>query len=334
VKYKYRLTFFHPNPGFFRFDEPSIKFQLDNEIEINVQARDVENLNDATKFHIESGGYFNETSARKEGERLRSSLRIANCMLDLGLSVPIVDTTSARLSDTARSEAQNKFGGIIMDAIVGLSVYPDDGNHFEFVPSGKANVFPSNPYYMLEGTKRLWELNLQYDQKTNDALEILHVAGKERSEKTKFLTTYLALEMLIERKPRSDNAKTVIDCFLGQLSASGLTSGELTSLSSSISNLRKYESFGSAFRDLVKRIENMESIAAMPKLKFVSKCIDARNSIAHKVNLDSNINLAELTKGMRELAMALIWTRNQFPDVSLEIPASSINMEKFESRVL
>lgn len=334
MKYKYRFTFFHPNPGFFQFDKASISFQLDNSTTIKVQARNSKILNDATKFHIESGGYIDEITAKEAGEKLRSRLRIANCMLDLGLNIPIVDTTSKRLSDARRSEIQNDINGVVLDTIIGLHIYPDDNNHVEFIPSGKGNVLRRNPYFVLEQLKQLWELDLQYDEKTNDALEILHIAGQERSEKTKFLTTYLALELLVDRKPRSDNAKSVIDCFLGQLSTSGLADEELTALSSSIGNLRKYESFGSALRSLINRIVNVNTFAGIPKQNFASKCITTRNAIAHKVNLDPNTNLPELTKGMREMVMSLIWTRNQFPELSLDPPEEYISMERFEIRLL
>tara|TARA_B110000879_G_scaffold118709_1_gene157721 strand:- start:769 stop:1776 length:1008 start_codon:yes stop_codon:yes gene_type:complete len=332
-KHKYRLTFNSPNPGFFRFDEASLTFKLDEYSEIEIKARDAGKLVDATKFHIESGGFLDKASAIQAGENLRSSLRMTNCMLDLGLNIPIKDSTSGSVSDAIKLEAA-KTGGVVLDTIVGLRIYPDDGAHFEYVMAGRANVFPSDPYYALEGLKRLWVLNLKYDQKTNDVLEILHAAGREKSSKAKFLTTYLGLELLIERSPRSDNAKKAIDELLKKLLEFKLTESELTSIKSSISNVRKYESFGTAFRNLVSRIENPSDFAGMPISDFVSKCISTRNAIAHKATLDPKINLDQLTKGMREFSMQMIWTKNGFPGVSLEIPASSIQMEKFETRVM
>ncbi len=333
MKYKYRLTFYCPTPGFFRFDEDSLSFKLDDDSGIEIRARDAEKLIDATKFHIESGGFLDQASATEAGEKVRSSLRMANCMLDLGLNIPIEDSTSGSVSDATKLEAA-KTGGVVLDTIVGLRVYPDDGAHFEYVMAGKGNVFPSDPYYALEGLKRLWALNLDYDQKTNDVLEILHAAGREKSSKAKFLTTYLGLELLIERSPRSENARKAIDELLEKLLEFELPESELTSIKSSILNLRKYESFGTAFRSLVSRIENPSDFAGMPISDFASKCISTRNAIAHKATLDPKINLDELTKGMREFSMQIIWTQNGFPGVSLEIPASSIQMEKLEMRVM
>ena len=62
-KHKYRLTFNSPNPGFFRFDEASLTFKLDEYSEIEIKARDAGKLVDATKFHIESGGFLDKASA-------------------------------------------------------------------------------------------------------------------------------------------------------------------------------------------------------------------------------------------------------------------------------
>jgi len=57
MKYKFRLVFFHSRPGFFRIDSESIDYPLNEELVIQIVPRDSDNLLNASKYHIECGGF-------------------------------------------------------------------------------------------------------------------------------------------------------------------------------------------------------------------------------------------------------------------------------------
>ena len=152
MSYKFRLVFYHSRPGFFRIDEKSIDYSLSEDLVVHVVPRDSDNLISASKYHIECGGFSSIQDAENCGEKLRTHLRMLNCMLDLGLSIPIIDGKSGSVSEGVKEQIR-KDGGELIDTIVGLHVFPDDGNHFEHVTSGKMNVFPSDPYYVFKGLK-------------------------------------------------------------------------------------------------------------------------------------------------------------------------------------
>lgn len=127
MAYKFRLTFWHPKAGRFPFDEAAKTVAMDDGLAL--VARNADSLTEATQFHFEGGGYENEKAARVADERLRVRLRVLNALLNLGIAMPAIDSTSARLSAPARKAAEDKSGIKVLDTISGVGVFPDDGNH-------------------------------------------------------------------------------------------------------------------------------------------------------------------------------------------------------------
>ncbi len=208
MKYKFRLVIFHSRPGFFRIDKKSLDYPLNQDLVVQVVPRDSDNLQDASKYHIECSGFPSSQDAQNCGEKLRTHLRMLNCMLDLGLSIPSVDGKSGSVSEEIKNKIRQD-GGELLDTIVGLHVYPDDEKHFEHVASGKMNVFPSDPYYVLKGLKDSWDNTFELNEKAAEVIEILNISVREVSPKVKYLATYLAMEQIIERKMRSESCSRV-----------------------------------------------------------------------------------------------------------------------------
>lgn len=332
MKFKFRLVFFHSKPGFFRIEEESIDYPLDENLTIRLVPRDSSSLKDASKYHIECGEFLSDGEARQCGEKLRTHLRLLNCMFDLGLSIPNFDGTSSSVSEEVKGKVREN-GGELLDTIVGLYVYPDDERHFEHVPSGKINVFPSDPYYVLKGLKDSWNNTFELNEHTAEVLEILNLSVREASPKVKFLAAYLAMEQIIERKMRSENAQALIDNFIQLTQDSALSNAEKESLAGSLGSLKE-QSFSSAFVSFAKCITSPKEINGMPIKKFISQCIKLRNRIAHNVAISEIREIEEYTKSLRELAMSILWSKNDFPNFSVYRPPDQVELEKMEIRVL
>ena len=332
MSYKFRLVFYYSKPGFFRVDEESIEYSLSDSLVVSVFPRDADKLNIASKYHIESGGFPSENEARICGEKLRTHLRLLNCILDLGLSIPSVDGNSSKLSNAIKESAR-KEGGEILDTITGLYVFPDDGLHFEHVTSGKINVYPGDPLYTLKGLKDSWENEFELDENTQEIIEILNISVRESSPKVKFLATYLAMEQIIKRKMRSERAQELIDEFINLTKSSNLTGSEKNSLSGSLGYLKE-QAFSSVFTAFAKTTVNPKEINNMSVKKFVSECISLRNKVAHNISVKKLPKLEEFTKHLRIMALSVLWTKNKFPNVSIERPGDRLEMEKMESRLL
>lgn len=332
MKYKFRLVFYHSKPGFFRVDEKYINYSLNDDLVISLCPRDSDCLLTASKYHIDGGSFSSEQEALDCGEKLRIHLRMMNCMLDLGLSIPTSDGVSGSVSKEIKNKIREE-GRELLDTIIGLCVYPDDEKHFEHVASGKINVFPSDPFYVLKGLKDSWVNTFNLDQETSEVIEILNISVRESSPKIKFLATYLAMEQIIKRKMRSDRAQDLIDQFIEITETSTLSESEKASLSGALGYLKE-QSFSSAFSNFSRRIENPTKINGESVTKFVSNCIKLRNKIAHNVAIDNLPQIEEYTKHLRNMAMSILWTENSFPAFSVYRPADQFAMEKMEIRVL
>jgi hypothetical protein len=323
--FRFRLTFHHMTPGFFRFDGESKTFSLADDIELMLVARDADKLSEATRFHLEARGFSDEKTARAAGERLRLRLRVLNSLLGLGITVPTIDTTSGGASAAIKEKVLRETGAVALDSIVGLAVFPDDDNYFEYVMAGTANVHPSDPSYLFVALKQVWSIEMQFDERAKDALEILGRATTETSLRAKFLLTYLATEQMVDRAARSDAAQKLIREFQERVRCAGLKQREADSLCGALAQLNE-QSFNSALTALADRIADPPEVRGKPLREFLSECVATRNRIAHNAALKPETNLQELSDGLRHFVMSLIWTANHIPTVSIDIPASAISI--------
>lgn len=329
MPYKFCLRLAAKHPRTFAFDTTEEAFNLPDGLKLTRVARNANSLDEATTFHIDGGGFQTEGEAKAAGGALRTKLRLLNAIIGLGLIIPIGNTPSGSVSDEVKKELGSKHLGVVVDSVWGLLTFPDDGMHVEYVFGGNLEVRPGDSQYVFNALKTLWSLNVQVDDTSEEALQILGLASLESSDKAAFLTTYLALEQLVERRPRSRLAKELIEQFQRHLQKaskrrrSPIPSAEAQSLHGVLSALRE-ESFSSALTRLGRNLENLTHIQGIPVQRFLSACIDARNKIAHHAEPKPSYPLAQLTKGLREVAIGLIWARNQLPPLTF-IPASSIS---------
>jgi hypothetical protein len=325
MNFRFRLTFHHISSGFFHFEDEAKSFQIDGGPELILVARDADALSKASRFHLEGRGFPDEETAREAGERLRLCLRVLNSLLGLGIDVPTIDKTSGGVSDEVKEKVLLENNGIVLDNIVGLAVFPDDDKYFEYVMAGVGNVYPSDPSFLFKALGQVWQLEMQLDERAQDALEILGRATTETSPRARFLLTYLATERMVDRSSRSEHAKNLIKEFQKQVRCAGLDSKEADSLCGALAYLNE-QSFPSALFGLVENIDDPPELKGRRMRDFLSECVSARNKIAHNAILGPEINLPELADGLRQFVMTLIWTQNHIPSISIDVPASAVSI--------
>lgn len=329
--FRFRLRLAARQPGKLPFAMPEVQIEVSNALTLEVAARNAETLAAATNFHIDGTGFTSGEAATVAAEALRVRLRLLNAILGLGLNIPVGNTVSAQVSEEIKNKLKSEQGATVVDSIWGASVFPDDGLHFEYVVSGNIVINPSDPGYLLEGIKKLWTLEISLDKESEDALQILCLATQETSDKAAFLASYLALEELVERRPRSDAARQVLQRFKKELSERGgddvhpLLPEEASSLVGVLGSLNE-ESFSSALNRLGNQISQPTQVCGVPIPKFLSACIDARNKIAHHAEPETAIPLTELSKALREFVLMLVWTRNKLPNFTLNTPPSAVSI--------
>ena len=329
--FQFRLRLATRQPGKLLFEKPEVFIEVSEALTLELAARNADTLGAATNFHIDGSGFESAEAAALAAEALRVRLRLLNAILGLGINVPVGDTVSAQPSQEFKDESKAERGVTLVDSVWGVSVFPDDGLHMEHIVSGNVVVSPSNSDYILEGIKKLWSFDISLDKQSEDALQILCLATQEASDKAAFLTSYLALEELVDRSPRSEAAQEVLKQFRAQLrelatdSSQPLQQAEADSLAGVLGSLSE-ESFPSSLGRLGKQIIQPKEICGVSVSKFLSACIEARNKIAHHAEPETTIPLAELAKGLRNFVLGLIWTRNKLPDFHLNTPPSTISI--------
>lgn len=212
---------------------------------------------------------------------------------------------------------------------MGLAVFPDDGRHAELSIDGTMSTRPTDPEYILETLRSLWKIDCTLDPASEVALHLVGAAILEGSGKAAFLSCYLALEQLIERKPRNRPAIELIDRFRKQVDKAArrkgtpISEGERSSLSAALKNLHK-ESFKGALLRFAARIAEPKSIQDLPLKRFLTQCVDTRNRIAHGGDVDE-ASLPGMTSGLRQFVLGSIWSRNRLP--RLEVKRSPVLAE-------
>lgn len=331
VPFRFRLSFAARQPGKLAFAKPEIQVGVSDELTLELAARNAKALDAATNFHFDCGGFRSAEAATMAAEALRVRLRLLNAILGLGLNIPVGNQVTAQVAKDIKDKLKSDQGATVVDSVWGVSVFPDDGLHFEYVFSGNIVVSPSEPKYLLEGIKQLWNIDISLDQQSEDALQILCLATQESSDKAAFLTNYLALEQLVERRPRSPAAKEILQQFRNQLSelaalpAHPLQAEEANSLAGVLGSLSE-ESFSAALSRLGKQITDPKEICGVSIARFFSACVEARNKIAHHAEPDTAIPLGELSKALRNFVLKLVWTRNKLPNFTLNTPPSTVSI--------
>ncbi len=324
MTFQFRLTFGHPRPGFFRFREEVKDIAMPGGETLSLVARDSDKLIEAARYHFAMGGFPDEASAQARGNQLRVHLQVLNASLNLGLLVPTADTTSVRVTPEHKQKLADEHGVTLLDSIVGLGVFPDDGKHAEVVVAGTLDVYPSEPEYVLSALQTLWPINFTLSDRQRDALEILGRATSELSPRIQFLLCYLALERMVKRDPRSDAAQKLVQGFIAQANRS-LPEGEAASLSGALGAL-SIQSFSSALRLLAMKIQEPKEIGGQSIADLFLECIRTRNAIAHEANPETTDRLTILTTHLQRLVLILIWTEGKYPPVTFTVPPSAVGV--------
>ena len=330
--YRFRLRLAAKQIGKFDWTTQEHEVEVAPGLTLTLTARNADTLDKATNFHIDAGGFPSEEAATTAAEALRVRLRLLNAVLNLGLNIPVGNHNSASVSEETKREVLAKHDAVALDSVWGVMVYPDDGRHFEYVVGGNFAVRPSDTSYVLTALTSLWNMSVKLDAQSEAALHILCLATQEVSEKTAFLTNYLALEQLIERRPRSNAAKVLIETFKERIlkaqaqEVKPMTDDEAKSLSGAIAALTE-ESFSSALSRFAAKLKNVDDIHGMTPRRFFSACVSARNKIAHNAEPSTEVPLGELAAGLRQVVLNLIWTRNELPTLTINTPASKVDIE-------
>lgn len=339
-RYTARLIFAARFPGIFTWPEESHSWNLPIGKSATLRARGASELKNAKEFHIDVDGFECPNEAREAGEKLRDSLRLANAILGFGLLIPTSDaeTPRARLAPNIREQISADHGISIVDCVFGLNVLRE-GAEAEFVMKGDLVVRAKDSGYILESTSQLWGVSNRLDGLSTMAVELLNSAVRDPSYTSRFLITYLALDIVLQRRKRSGKVLQVVKELIALVDTSLLESREKRALRSYLGGW-KTTSLRTEIERLANHGNNGEVLLGNEPLPvFLDACRKLRNRLSHPPADATTWGRLELeaqsrAKELRSVVLNVIWARNKLPDFKVVLPGDSVQVEKMTITIL
>lgn len=336
--YKARLIFAARAPGILNWDTSSHAWALPDGRQAQLCARHVATLAEATEFHAEIGGFSSPEEAREAGEKLRGALRLTNAVLGLGLHVPALtqEVRRAQLAPHVKEKIAREHGASIVDCVFGLNIL-QEGDEFELAVQGDMSARPKHSDYVLDAACQLWGLDDNLDEPSKLGCELLNAASRDPSPRSAFLVSFLALDLLLERRERPDEAQEVLKSLQQVVDASSLTPADKNRLRSFLGGWRRtsleaeINRHVSAGKNAAIKVQN-ELLG-----DFLMNCLKLRHRLAHPSEQGAAIpeqELRERTAGLREVVRGIVWARNRLPDFRVERPADVVQVSEMKISVL
>lgn len=331
--YKARLIFAARAPGLLNWESPTHSWTLPSGHQAELRARPDGPLAEATEYHIDIGGFTSAEQACATGEQLRAAVRLANAVLGLGLNIPTITQESprARVSAEHKEKVRREYGATIVDCVFGLNVLRED-EALEAVVKGYITTRPKDSGYVLDTAAQLWGLEDSLDDASIIACELLNTAARDPSARSAFLVSFLALDVLLERRQRPEETQQVLGALRKTIDDSHLPDSEKNRLRSRIGDLQ-HTSLTAEIDRFVAAGSNADMIVqGEPLATFLSACTDLRHRLAHPPKPGAGalpVSEAELNKrraGLREIVLNLVWARNGLPDVRIDYPGDVFHL--------
>lgn len=303
--------------------------------------KEAEPLIEATNAALFGIGYPSAGEAQAAGSRWRSILHVAFARLNMG--VDFGDRSPAfegGLSDFGIAMLSDQYGQQVMNDRPGVLVYGDPKPLF-FSSSAIARVLPSRR--RAEGTfleaARLEGLDVTQAERL--AFELYGASFFETQADARLLMVMMALETLMEPRPRAPETQALVRDLIRQVKGSDLPTSEVSSIVGSLKWLES-ESIGQAGRRLVSVLGGRRYMDMEPA-KFFTKCYTLRSALVHghlqrPSRMDVDIaasNLQMLTGellGRRLLHVTEEWLVEQGMTEDLETRQDTVNDEAGRGR--
>lgn len=174
---------------------------------------------------------------------------------------------------------EEQHGGRVLNDVRGLQVYETDPPP-KFAGVGASAMVSVSAAQFSESFDLLTRGAIVLSDRELLAVDLFNLSFFEPSAETRLLTLIMAIESLLELKPRTKEAVELVNSFIGAVAGSSLGGNEKQSLTTSLEWLR-LQSIGSAGRELAElRLGNREYFDK-PAKTFFSYCYSLRGRLVH-----------------------------------------------------
>ena len=331
--YKARLIFSSRTAGLFNWPSGSHEWTLPSGHKATLFARHADALDQATELHIDVFGFKSPGTALEVGETLRGALRLANAVLGLGLVVPseAQEKPKLRVSEHVKNRIEEAHGARVADCVFGLNVLRE-ADEIEYATQGRLRAKPSDSRFILEATTKLWSVHSRLDDLSSTACELLNSALQDASPRSAFLTTFLALDLLLERRPRSDQSLALLDRLIERVEKSRIDVGDRNRLKAYLGGGKRTGLSAEIEQFALTGNNNDLKIGELTLLEFLKDCNKVRQRLAHpskEPNADilDSAPLHERAVELRKIVLAIVWARNGLPDFQIDRPSDVVSMD-------
>ncbi len=238
-------------------------------------------LNDARDLVLVGEHYETKEAAEQAARRWVPRLQVALARLHLGADFGLRGPRSGITKYGLRMLEQQTGRRVLHDAEGTVMVYECDPPP-AFATMGPVSFGVGKPAdRLVELMRAAAELDVVLDDREELAFDLYSASFFETGPDARLLTLMMALETLIDQKPRSDAAVKHLRTLIEQTRASGLPGDEIASLVSSLDELAKRESVGRAGRRLARTLGDIEYMPGEPPSEFFTRCYALRSALVH-----------------------------------------------------
>lgn len=232
----------------------------------------------ATQLALTGDGYSSEEEARGAGERYQSALIIALARhrvgADFGLRAPKGFTTEYGLA-----MLEQQLGQRVLNSVHGLMVYATAPKP-RFALVNASLVRGVNPKQFSAAFSIAAAAKPKLSEREKVAFSLFNASFFRQSADSRFLLLMMAIEALLDLRPRSDAARTHVESLIAQTEAAVLSANERASMLGALRWLAN-ESISQAGRHLSVKLLGERVYQGLPAGKFFTYCYGLRSALVH-----------------------------------------------------
>jgi hypothetical protein len=287
VSYTFRIRFNRAPSTTILTDAPEIQLPArEAGISLALRATSGKPLQEDEQWAFVGEGYGSERSAWEAGSRIQDILTLVLAKLRIGVNFGNRSPIHGQFIKTQFSpKGLQQTQQLLKDERhlnddPGLSVYLSE-------PKSKFIVWPMNVYWAknLDNFKATFLSTLTQERTPTNreriAFELFFASFFQTGADVRLLLLVMAVESLIERQLKSNEAVAYIDKFMTQIKLSDIAAPEKSSLIGSLNDYVKYESIKAAGRRLASRILGDTLYNDKHAPAFFSYCYDLRSALVH-----------------------------------------------------
>ena len=257
-------------------------------------------ISESSELILSSSGFETEEEAWSAGRSAKAALFVSAAKSGLGIDLGR-DTSTGAFGKVVIDMMREEHGVNLRSDVHGLAVYDDQAQTVFGSVSGRVSVGRSGDVFLASLRDGIAQ-GLSLTEKQRLALELCGYSHFESSLRARFLTLTIAVEALVEMKPRPPRALAHVETLVAMTRAAALEENEGLSMIGSLERL-KLNSIGQATRALVVAQAGDKLYGGKRPDQFFADCYAVRNLVVHTGDTPEDLQslYPELERLVRDL---------------------------------